>query len=455
MASTAVNGSTVIVDGARSESPENPESPQATVLDSVSGPEWIEMSMRDIGQSIYDHQPLSREKRDLKLKAIDTAYQLNDVNLLAELARSREGLITNSARAKVWTLFAEKYGNITEPEQDWHQLAPHSEEEQIKLDVERAFVFYPAEGDKEQLKEKLFDLIRSVFRRHPQLSYYQGYHDIAQVILLVFDGIVENAVPVLEAVTMSFLRDYMLPSLDATLDQLELVPVILTLADPYIGQLVRGKPFYALSSVLTFLAHHIKSFDEICVVFDHVIASNDMSFVLYLYVAIIISQRDEIKELGGDVDIIHSYLTNVGEQEFNVFEVMARADELSRKYPISTLGETWDNISPHSVLKCKDNVFDKQLDEFEQAKVTEQKEKEKVKEREKEKQLEQEKTTTDRTKATKQVAPLQARKILGVMALLRSRHTVLGLSVCMGLFGVALSWYRHDIKEILGFRFTG
>lgn len=35
------------------------------------------------------------------------------------------------------------------------------------------------------LQEQLTDIILDVLKRHPQLHYYQGYHDVAVTLLLV------------------------------------------------------------------------------------------------------------------------------------------------------------------------------------------------------------------------------------------------------------------------------
>jgi hypothetical protein len=70
----------------------------------VAYTEWVEMSAGDIGQSIYDLYPLTDEKRELKIKSIETAYELRDRRLLADFASSREGLVNDGLRRKIWPL---------------------------------------------------------------------------------------------------------------------------------------------------------------------------------------------------------------------------------------------------------------------------------------------------------------------------------------------------------------
>lgn len=325
--------------------------------------EWVEMSAGDIGQSIYDLYPLTEEKRELKLKSIETAYELRDRKLLADFASSREGLVNDGLRRKIWPLLLgmEKDGTA-----DFLGLddVRHHEEEQVRLDVERAFVFYPrfnddeddvAERKRDELKQKLQKLICLVLRKRPELSYYQGYHDIAQVILLVYDMDVEKAAPVLDYISRYFLRDYMIPRIEGTIDVLKLIPPILTLGDPYLGDMVRGiEPFYALSPILTYLSHHIQSYRLICNVFDYLFARNDPSTILYFYAALIICKRKELKEVAGDRDVLHSVLSNLVEGKetgVDLVDVITNCDDLMTRYPLQSLGKPWRTIMEFSALR--------------------------------------------------------------------------------------------------------
>lgn len=96
---------------------------------------------------------------------------------------------------------------VVEPtRQRWQDLPAHRDENQVALDVKRSFIYYPqsappvapyrssclffdvdsgiTDEQKATLRSLLSWLILATLRRHPQLSYFQGYHDIVSVILL-------------------------------------------------------------------------------------------------------------------------------------------------------------------------------------------------------------------------------------------------------------------------------
>lgn len=245
---------------------------------------------------------------------------------------------------------------LTEPIDDsWKELPIHPEEEQIKLDVARSFVFYPTfetDNEMEIYRADLSDVIIYVLRRNPLLSYYQGYHDVTQVLLLVLGK--SLAMPVLEHLSLFFLRDFMLPTMDGSIDHLKLIPYIISSADESLGKLLSHvNPIYAISSVLTIFSHDIESFDNICIIFDYVFASGSMIVPLYLYASLIISRKDELEALQTtDCDILHSTLSKIPSpiSDLSLFDVTARASTLLELYPPQFL-KNWDSISKFSVLK--------------------------------------------------------------------------------------------------------
>lgn len=72
-----------------------------------------------------------------------------------------------------------------------------------------------------QQKQELSDLILSVLRRHPFLCYFQGYHDICQVFLLVLPPPLRS--PSVARLSALRIRDFMLPNLSAAVAQLRLI----------------------------------------------------------------------------------------------------------------------------------------------------------------------------------------------------------------------------------------
>lgn len=344
---------------------------------------WVEMETHDIGMSIYNEQPLTADKRALKLRSLDSAIAADDRPVFKMMAMSREGLVTVKYRRLLWPKLLgidvheessteesahykkndiERLNNLefqnkdnSSDKEDWHTLSRHPEEEQVRLDVNRSFVFYPAftdDAERDAHRSNLFDVIVYVLRRNPTLSYYQGYHDIAQVLLLVLGP--SLAMRVLEHVSLRLLRDFMLPTMDGSIDHLRLLPAIIEAADSGLGQLLSSvEPYYALSSIITVFAHDIDSFDDICTVFDYVFASGSMVVPLYLYASMVISRKAELQALNTtDCDILHSVLSQFPSPISHslLFDVISRASILLEVYPPQHLA-LWREISQYSVLK--------------------------------------------------------------------------------------------------------
>ena len=59
----------------------------------------------------------------------------------------------------------------------------HKDERQVELDVQRSFVAWDID-DRPVRRQQLDTLIRSTLRRHPELHYFQGFHDLVAVVLV-------------------------------------------------------------------------------------------------------------------------------------------------------------------------------------------------------------------------------------------------------------------------------
>lgn len=216
--------------------------------------------------------------------------------------------------------------------QEWQTCPPHPDEDQIKLDVNRAFVYYPlhrTDAELDARKAALQSLVFAVLRKHPSLHYFQGYHDIASVLLLVLEDndedrykgrnghrksnsssmtsingskvsgssnidanemdeakVSELIAWALARLSLLRIRDFMLPTLDAALAQLTLLPAILRAADPALaGHLTGMQPFYALAGTLTMYAHEIQSYGDIARLFDYLLAQEAV-LSIYLFAAV-------------------------------------------------------------------------------------------------------------------------------------------------------------------------
>jgi hypothetical protein len=182
------------------------------------------------------------------------------------------------------------------------------------------------------------------------LCYFQGYHDIVQVLLLVLGA--KDAIPAVMRISFFRIRDYMLSSLSPALAHLRLVPAILEAADSEVSRhLSQTKPFFALAATLTLYAHDIQEYADIARLFDFLLAQEPV-VSLYLFVAIILSRKEELLDIPLDEpEMLHFTLSKLP-NPLNLEDLISQAMVLYEKYPPEKLpNRTWNTISRHSVLK--------------------------------------------------------------------------------------------------------
>lgn len=200
-------------------------------------------------------------------------------------------------------------------------------------------------------KAELSALILQVLRRHPYLCYFQGYHDIAQVLLLVLPPNAARS-QALAHLSLLRIRDFMLPSLSPALAQLHLIPDILRLADPPLWHhLSRTAPFFALAGTLTMYAHDVTTLGAIARLFDALLAAPDPALSVYLFAAAVRARRaDLFATPRDDPDVLHCILAKLPAQPLDWEALIPEARELLGRFPPERL-PAWRRISRWSVLK--------------------------------------------------------------------------------------------------------
>lgn len=142
----------------------------------------------------------------------------------------------------------------------------------------------------------------------------------------------------------------MLPTLQAAISQLRLIPEILRAADPALAShLSEAQPFFALSDTLTMYAHNITTLGEISRLFD-VLLAREPVFSVYMFAAIVRSRREELFETPRDEpEMLHSILSKLP-QPLALETIIQSTHELFEAHPPETL-PSWRKISCASVLK--------------------------------------------------------------------------------------------------------
>ncbi|KAK3688140.1 rab-GTPase-TBC domain-containing protein [Podospora appendiculata] len=285
--------------------------------------------------------------------AILEACRWRDLRGLRALAEQPGGFLTDNIRQQAWPVLLGLHTGNGETAHDasWKELPRHADEDQVQLDVNRAFIYYPnhqTESQLEHRKIELSSLIVSVLRHNPYLSYFQGYHDICQVFLLVLPPTLRT--PAVARLSALRIRDFMLPSLGPAIAQLRLIPDILRAADPALWvHLSSTEPFFALSGTLTMYAHDITTLGEIARLFD-VLLAREPVFSVYMFAAIVRSRRDELFDTPADEpEMLHSILSKLP-RPLNLEALITSAVALFEAHPPERLA-SWRTISRASVLK--------------------------------------------------------------------------------------------------------
>lgn len=286
-----------------------------------------------------------------------------DIGRLKHLAASEGGFLTDDLRRRAWPILlgfpieitakvsSPDSGGVDTENPPWHQLPRHADEDQVQLDVNRAFIYYPndlTDAELQRRKSELSDLIIEVLRRYPFLCYFQGYHDICQVFLLVLEP--RLRAPLVARLSLLRIRDFMLPTLAPTVAQLRLIPDILDVADPNLRRHLAGtEPFYALSGTLTMYAHNIEGYRDIARLFD-VLLVREPVFSIYLFAQIVLSRRAELFDTpADDPSMLHLILSKVP-RKLDLETLVSHAIALFEKHPPESL-RSWKRISSSSCLK--------------------------------------------------------------------------------------------------------
>ncbi|KAI4264684.1 MAG: hypothetical protein L6R42_000201 [Xanthoria sp. 1 TBL-2021] len=288
-----------------------------------------------------------------------------DIAALVHFATSTGGLVNDEVRRQAWPLLLgympyKKTGSTESAR--WQDLPRHKDEDQVRLDVDRSFIYYPKNQSEPQLdrrKRELSAVITQVLREQPILSYFQGFHDIAQVFLLVLG--VDDAAAAVSQLSLLRIRDFMLPSLEPSIAHLHLLPSVLEAECPKLRlHLSQTQPFFALAATLTLYAHDIQEYSDIARLFDFFLAHGAVVSV-YFFAIIILSRSEELFEIPADEpEMLHSVLSKLP-KPLDLEALVAQTVSLYRKFPPEKLPfRAWAKISPYSVLKTTTGDFRQQ-----------------------------------------------------------------------------------------------
>lgn len=240
----------------------------------------------------------SREQRRLE-KALDVQrlLYLNDLSGLRQACVSEFGLVSDELRAEAWPRL------LVPATLPWHQRKDHRDEHQIDLDCNRSFYNYDVlTGLSGRLRGKkvdeLVEVLNQVFLQSPELYYYQGFHDICTVLLLVCGK--DLAYRLAHRLAVSHYKDCMRKTLtQGLLQQVKLIYVLLGQRDPELAEVLQQlspemvrcrQPMVALPLVMAGFQHDIEEYQVAIRIFDFLLSTHP-SASLYLCAVLFQSQK--------------------------------------------------------------------------------------------------------------------------------------------------------------------
>ncbi|KAG0649260.1 GTPase-activating gyp10 [Hyphodiscus hymeniophilus] len=297
-----------------------------------------------------------QEKQDAKAVAILEACRWKDVEALRRLATSQGGLVSDEVRRQASRVGAACPNIVMKIKYSWTSTDPlyitlTARHLPPSVTYHNPLTCHRTDQSSSDLllrKGELSNLIIEVLRRQPYLCYFQGYHDICQVFLLVLSPL-DRAAAVARLSTLR-IRDFMLPTLAPALAQLRLIPAILYAANPRLcTHLSQTQPFFALSGTLTMYAHDIQEYGDIARLFD-VFLARESVFSVYMFAQIVLQRSGELFETPADEpEMLHSILSKLP-TPLDLETLIENTATLIEMHPPSTL-MTWRSISQYSVLK--------------------------------------------------------------------------------------------------------
>ena len=134
-----------------------------------------------------------------------------DLRELKRYSRQPGGFIDNKLRARVWPKLL-GINRFCIPDYRKY-VASHQDDSQIRCDIERSLWNHKENKDwmepvRDKRRKALSDIIVAVLCRNRSLHYYQGYHDVCSVFLLVVNDD-HLAFALSEIVSDRYLRDFM------------------------------------------------------------------------------------------------------------------------------------------------------------------------------------------------------------------------------------------------------
>ena len=317
--------------------------------------------------NIMDEKVESKESTLIGID-IEEAIQKNDRDYLKKFCITN-GLRNDRERSIVWCALVMsdsewKQGLYKDSQiKTWSEnaleksseLPPHIDEGQVNLDVARSFVNVDLNGyDLTTKRRELSSLIEYVLRNNPKMSYFQGYHDIAQTALLTIGF--DRAVFFLERFTLLFLRDHVMPDLEPIINTLDLLRPILSDmgSQKLVSEMGPIGPTFAVSPYLTAYTHSSDDLESTKRLIDFVLGAGNPGIILHIIANILADSEELLISSDSEEDKLLMKLLDLAGDTKKAIKVLDRAQSSAKKHPVTTSKHSSKWISGYSSIHMCD-----------------------------------------------------------------------------------------------------
>ncbi|XP_063306984.1 TBC1 domain family member 20-like isoform X2 [Pelobates fuscus] len=277
-----------------------------------------------------------RKQKTLQLHRALTSDPI-DIDTLRSAAVGEGGLLSQEIRRKVWPKLLNVNVFCLPAKPGPAVRCNHKDYNQVEMDVRRSVRRFPAgmrDAERSILQQQLMDIILFVLQSHPELHYYQGYHDIAVTLLLTVGPRLATAM--LSTLSTHHLRDFMEHTMDHTKHMLNyLMPLIQSQSTPLHDFLFRSEVGYifALSWLITWYGHVLSDYHQVLRLYDFFLASHPLMPV-YCAAQMVLMREQDILSVDCDMPSVHQLLSNIP-KDFPFEDLVSRAHTLFHRHPPS------------------------------------------------------------------------------------------------------------------------
>ena len=186
-----------------------------------------------------------------------------DTDRLYKISRMDGGFITNALRSRVWPKLLGINRYVLPDYRKF--VSVHRDDRQISCDVDRSFWSLDVAknwGERHLHRKRavLSDIITAVLCRHSKYYYFQGFHDIVSVLMLVFK---DNALAyaTTEVLCDKYLFDFMRKDFSSLSKTMKLILVLVRCDDDSLANFLESsgtEPYFATSWLITWFSHDIR-----------------------------------------------------------------------------------------------------------------------------------------------------------------------------------------------------